>query len=515
MKGKSRLALGASLICFVALAGLYFALKIWMPFMWAILAPGLVGFGLWLYLVRHELIELFKMKSTKQGLNMGALVLIVLFFLVIVNYLAAKYYKTFDFSGNSINTLSAQSEKIISNLDANLIVKFFYKNGADRVEENKKSFRELIKKYQDKSDKVQFEIVEMNENAKLAKDFQATKGAGEAFIEFKGNKNRIENYTEQDFTNAVIKVTRTVRKNIYFLTGHKERNPDKETDESGVSSFKQMLEKNSYIVKTLSLVTQPEIPEDAHAVVILGPEQNFQSFEIKAIENYLEKGGSVLLTLDERNASGLQPFLSSVGLEFENFYVFNVYNTPMGQVVNAQSPTVAVNYSSASSITQLFGPKEMTVFRQPHALKVVKLPESMKLEILVKTPENSVALKELDSQDYFGQPQSFNLGVEIRGKYGKGEKEFDLVVFSDADFMSNILLYQNLNRDLSLNTIGALAKETDLISISAKEVGPTKLLVAPPEFSQFFKFVIGAIFLPIPILLMIISIVLWLRRRHA
>lgn len=515
MGGKSRLALGASILCFVALAGLYFALKVWMPFMWVILAPGIAGLVLWLYLDRKAIFELFTMKSTKQGLNMGALVLIILFFLTIINYLGAKYYKTFDFSGNSINTLSDQSDKILKSLDGKLVVKFFYKNGADRVDENKKAFRDLIKKYQDQSDKVQFEFVEMNENAQLSKDFGATKGPGEAFVDYKGNKNRIENYTEQDLTNAIIKVTRSTKKIIYFTEGHKERNSDQDKDESGVSNFKQMLEKNSYVVKTLSLASLPEIPADADAIAILGPEQNFQAAEIRALENYLEKGGSVLLALDDRSVGGLQSFLLPLGIELENFYVFNVYSTPLGQVVNAQSPTVAVNYSAMDPITKVFGPKEMTVFRQPHALKLSKTSDVIKTEIIVKTPANSVALKELDSKDYSGDPRSFNIGVHVTGKFGKSDKEFNLVVFSDTDFMSNILLYQNLNRDLALNSIAALVKETDLISVSAKETGPTKLLVSPPEFNQFFKFVVAGIFFPLPVLLMIVSLVLWLRRRHA
>lgn len=515
MGGKSRLALGLSLFSFLILAGLYFAIKIWMPFMWVILMPAVLGFIAWFYLEYKNIYELITMKSTKQGLNMGALVLIAICFLVVINYLGAKYYKTFDYSGNSFNTLSEQSQKIINNLDSPLVVKFFYKNGVEHVDENKKLFRDLIKKYQDVSDKVQFEFIEMNESAKLAKDFGATKGAGEAFIDFKGNKNRIENYTEQDFTNAVIKVTRTTKKIIYFVTGHKERDLEQEKDETGISSFKQMLEKNSYITKSLSLIAEPQIPADANAVVIAGPQQNFQPLEIKALESYLEKGGSLLIALDDRNSAGLLPILNSAGLDYQKLYIFNVYNTPMGQVVNAQSPTVAVNYSSASEITKMFGPKEMTVFRQPQALTITKLPESMKAEVLVKTPETSVALKELDSQDYTGEPQSYNLGIEVRGKFGKSEKDFDLIVFSDADFMSNILLYQNLNRDLAMNSIATLAKENDLISVSAKEVGPTKLLVAPPEFNQFFKFVIGGVFLPIPVVLMIISLVLWMRRRHA
>lgn len=515
MSGQGRLALGASVVCFIALAGIYFATRVWMPFMWGLVVPGILGLIFWTYYDRKKLQEFFMMKSTKQGLNMGALILIIISLLTIINYLGGKYYKTFDFSGNKINTLSDQTKKLLSSLDSDLIVKYFYKNGADHVDDNKKTFRELIKKYQDESTKVQFEFIEMNDQAKVTQDFGATKGTGEAFLDYKGNKNRIENYTEQDLTNALIKVTRGQKKTVYFLEGHNERNTDQDKDESGLSGFKQMLQKNSYLTKNISLTVQPEISKEADALLILAPTQNFQSFEIKTVENYLEKGGSVFLALENRNTAGLQALLSSLGIELENFYVFNVYSTPMGQVVNAQSPTVAVNYSPTNSITKVFGANQMTVFNQPNALKITKTPESMQAEVLVKTPPNSVALVDLNSKEYLGNPQAFNLGIEIKGKYKKSDKEFTFIVFSDVDFMSNLLLYQNLNRDLALNSIAALVKETDLISVSPKEPAITKLLLSPPEFNQFFKFVVLGLFFPLPIVFMGVSLVLWIRRRHA
>ena len=515
MSGQSRIALSASLFCLIALGGLYFATNVWMPFMWALLVPGIFGFFYWFYNDRKRIIEFFSMKSTKQGLNMGALILIVVVFLVIVNYLGGKYYKTFDFSGNKMNTLSDQSKKILSNLDSQVMVLFFYKNGSERVEDNKKLVRELIKKYQDESTQIQFKFIEMNEQTKLTQDFGANRGSGETFIEYKGSKNKVENYTEQDLTNALIKVTRTKKKTIYFVEGHNERNADQDKNELGVSSFRQMLEKNSYITKTLSLALQPEVPSDADALLVLGPTQNFQTFELKSIENYLVKGGSVFLAFENRNTVGLQPILNSVGLELEKFFIFNVYTTALGQVVNAQSPTVAANYSSTSSVTKVFGSNQMTVFSQPNALRVTQTPATMSAEVLVMTPANSVSLKEIDSKDYFGEPQSFNLAVEIKGKYQKSDKEFTLIVFSDVDFMSNLLLYQNLNRDLALNSVAELAKDSDLISVSAKEPTATKMLLPPPEFNQFFKFVVLGLFLPLPFVFLLVSLMLWFKRRHA
>ncbi len=516
MSQKGRLFFAAFVFSFICLGGLFFALRIWMPFMWVIVGTGLFGLLGWFYHDKKTLIEFFTLKTTKYGIDMGALIFLAVLFIAVVNFVGARHSKTFDFSTNQINSLSDQSKKLISSLTTELQVKFFYKNGADRVDENKKLFRDLVKRYQDINSRVIFEFVEMNEKAKLTQDYGASKGSGEAFIEYHGHKNRIENYTEQDFTNAIIKVTRTKNKTVYFLEGHSERTTEDEKSDASLFGFKQLLEKNSYNVKKLSLISVPEVPEETDALIIAAPTQSFQDHEVRAIENYLKKGGGVFIALDsDKIPLGFQKILNTVGLELQSLYVFNVFNTPMGQVVNAQSPTVAVQYSSSSEITKVFGPNQMTVFRQPHPFKDLPRSEKIKVDYIVKTPESSVALKDLDSTDYTGQPQSYHLVAEVKGQYIDSDKNFSMVVASDIDFMTNILLYQNLNRDLALNSVSSLTKELDLISVAPKETSATKMLLSPPEFNQYFKFVVVGLFFPLPILFMMVSLVLWYRRRHA
>lgn len=516
MSHKGRLSLAVGIFCLVCLCGLYFSLRVWMPFMWGVLIPSFIGFLGWVFYDRKILYEFFSLKTTKFGIDMGSVILLSVLFIAVINFVGARHSKTFDFSVNRVNTLSEQSQSLAASLQSDFSVKFFYKNGVDSVDYNKATFRDLVKKYQDVNPKIQVEYVEMNEKAKLTQEFGATRGVGEAFVEYRGNRNRVENYTEQDFTNAIIKVTRTTKKTIYFLEGHGERSIDDEKDEGSLFGFRQMLEKNSYIIKKLSLVSTNEIPQETDVLVIAAPTQSFQDHEVKAIEAYLKRGGSVFVALEgTRTPTGFQKIMANVGVELENFYVFNVFNTPKGLQVNAQSATVGIVFSAASDITRVFNSTQMTVFLQPHALKDYPHSDKIKIDYIVKTPETSVALKELDSSDYIGNPQSYNLAAEIKGPYLDSDKIFHMVVTSDIDFMTNILLYQNLNRDLALNSISILAKDKDLVSISPKEAGVTKMLLSPPEFNQFFKFVVVGLFLPLPFLFMIISLILWYRRRHA
>ncbi len=515
MSPKGKILLLVSATSFLSLMGLFFALRVWMPFMWVVVVPAIAGFVAWIVVDRSLIAGFFGLKATKHGANMGLLIAITLSLLTAINFLSSRHHTAFDFSSSSINTVSDQSKQLLKALDTDLNVKFFYKTGAERAEDNKKIFRELVKHYQDASHRIVLEIVEINENPQLAEEFGANKGTGEAFIQYKGGKNRIESYTEQDFTNAIIKLTRKEKKRIYFLQGHNERSIDDEKSEISLFGFRQMLEKNSFDVKKLSLGSGETVPADAHVLVIAGPTQQFQAAELKAIESFLEGGGNMLLMLDERETLGLADLLKKMGLEFENHFVYSVLNTTVGKVVNPQAATIAEDYSPVNEITKVFTSNQMTVFRNPHSLKSFGKPEKITTEFIVKTPKTSVALDRPDSKDYTGEPRSFNFGAMVRGSLNSSVKEFTTVVYSDADFASNILLGQNLNRDLALNTVSFLAKETDLISISPKEPLASKMLVSPPEFSQFFKFTVVGLFFPLPFVFMILSLVLWHKRRHA
>ncbi|MNL51037.1 hypothetical protein D3C87_1741030 [compost metagenome] len=105
----------------------------------------------------------------------------------------------------------------------------------------------------------------------------------------------------------------------------------------------------------------------------------------------------------------------------------------------------------------------------------------------------------------------YTLVDEVTGTWPGGDKPFAMIVAGDVDFLTNQLLYQNLNRDLVLNAIASLAKEENLISITPKEAQATQMFMTETKFGIFlFAFII-----PLPILLLGISISLWMRRRNA
>lgn len=509
MSKLSKLSLlfsGISLVCLIlgrlALGG-------WHHFLWVPLIFFLVLLILPLVKEGRFIVEFFGMKTTKRGLSMGTLILLVLAGLVIVNVIAVRKYKTWDFSTARANTLSEQSIQLVKGLKSDLKATFFYKNGAEGNQENRQAFRELIKKYQDQSDRISLDFVEVDERPDLANEYGVNKGSGVVFLEYQGRRNRIEKIDEQEITGALVKVTRESDKVVYFVVGHGELDLEDARDPQGLNALKMLLANNRYDVRSLPLSLSPKVPADADVVAVVGPRQNFTAQAIDALEAYLKQGGSVLIALESKQEAGLGPLLAKFGIKVENNYVLNVVETPVGKGIQ-QGATMAPNFSSEHEITKVFNRNEIVLFKMPTALKRGTVPPTMTLVDIVRAQDGSMAFPDLKITGE-GPTGAFPIAMAAQGKMTPESKDFRLVVVGDADFLSNGMLYQNLNRDLALNTMASLAKEENMISITPKEPAITQMSLNDSGMSLF----IWAFAVPLPLLMLGLAIGLWTRRRFA
>lgn len=499
-----------SVISLVALIVVRLMLGVWMPFMWAPLALFVIFIVGGVWLDRTLWLELVTLKTTKNGLSMGSLILLVFIGLVAVNFIGARKTKTFDFSMAQVNTLSDQSIKLVKSLNEPLKVMYFYQKGAQGVEENKKAFIDLVRKYQDQSDRVGLEFVEVNQRPDLAEKYAVNRGSGLVLVEYQGRSSKIEKIDEQELTGAIVKVLREKDKNIYFVIGHGERDLNDNKEATGYALFKNLLEGNRYKVMPLNLNSTGAVPTDADVVFVAGPTQAFADLEIQALENYLRKGGNLVLAFEAKSDAGLTLMLTQMGLILDPLYIAQVIETPLGKAINPSS-TPVTDFSATASITKPFGQGQFLNMRLPSPLRrMSQIPEGLSIEDLAKTGPNSIAFSDLAFKDQKGQGP-FVMASMVKGKYSGSEVEFQAVVIGDADLFNNQMLYQNLNRDMALNTVAALVKEENLISITPKEVRKTEMQLTESNFYLYvFLFI-----LPLPILFLVLSGLTWYRRRYA
>lgn len=509
----SRLGKGLFLIAglsIVAFLVTRFILGGFHPALWIPLGMFVIGFMGALWADRSIYFDFLTMKTTKHGMNMGVMILFVLVMLAALNFVSLRHYKTFDFSLAQQNSLSDQSVKVLKNLDSDLKIIFFYKEGADGAQQNRKAFQSLVKRYQDVSSKVNLDFIEVNKRPDLAEQYSVNKGGGIVFVEYKGKKNRIDKIEEQEITGAIIKATREKEKMVYLVTGHGEGTLEDTRDTAGLSQIKSLLEGNRYQLHPLPLATKPEIPKDADAVLIIGPKQSFLDIEIKVLEKYMQEGGNLFVAIDPSMDHGLTGFLEKAGVKLINNYVVTVMDTAMGRMVDP-SVTPGSEFSITNNITKVFGKNEFVLFRMPQGITKGTLPQGITFDEIVKTASDNSYAYPNSKFEGEGVKGPYTLVAALKGKWPEGTKDFQLVVAGDGDFLNNQMLYRNLNRDLFLNSVLTLAKEENMVSITPKEISATELTLTENKFYMFiFAFVI-----PLPLLMLGTSGYLWYRRRNA
>lgn len=508
MKKLSKIFLIFALIAFIGFVITKSLLGSWMPFYSILLGFCSAFLGLAAYMERKNLTDFFAMRTTKHGMNMGAMVVLVLVLVILTNYIAVKRNKTWDFSQAQINTLSEQSIQIVKNLKSEVKISFFYKDGTQGVDENRKAFRDLIKKYQDQSNLIRLEFFEVNQNPQKAEEYGVTKGSGLAFVEYGSKRNRIEKVDEQEITQAIIKVTREKMKNVYFITGHGEADTEDSQEASGLNAFKLLIENNSFSVKTLNFVSQPQIPGDADSVLIIRPMRTFSKYEIDELEKYLKRGGNLLLALEPNKTVGLESLLAKMGIFAENNFVKSSYRG-IGFI---EGGTIGNLFSASSPVTRVFqNQADIVRLDWPMSFKKANVPEGIQVETLVGADENAVSFRLPDTNSGLLTKGPFDFAFEVNGTLPGGEKPFQLLVYGDGEFFANHMLYQSLNRDLALNSVSHLAQEEGLISITPREVKRTELMVTTAKQGTFYLM----LFL-LPVMLLIVSITFWYKRRgHA
>lgn len=487
----------------------------WHNAMWAPLAIGLAFFCLAMVKDARFFYEFLTMRTTKHGMNMGALILIALVGLVSVNFLAVRYEKKFDWTSEGLNSLSEQSVKAAQGLkqDVELTLLFRKDQESASIERNVK---DLVAMYQNASKKIKFSSHSVLTRPDLAQKLDFNAGAFGFFLVVGDRHFKIDQTTEEEITKALIKAGRDKKKVIYFTTGHGEKELEPRKPET-ISDLKQELE-SVYEVKPLALFqVGNKIPADADAVAIIGPQQQFLEPELQALRDYARRGGHFLLALDPGTRHNLALLTKSFGVEFKNNYILD----PRANIPGAGNiAALGSEFSKLNEITRSMPSGSFAIFLMASALaKAPDAPEGLIFDEIVKTEGPTVTANGLEPDAKMISQGQFAIVVTTKGRLPAGAdatkepvgQEFSAVIAGDSDFLSNTLIGNNMNRDLAMNAFSSLAKDQDLISIRPKSPKGTKLeLVGNQMPILFFGFL-----LPLPVLMFFTGGFVWWRRRAA
>lgn len=457
---------------------------------------------------RSRLKQSFSSRSVLYGTNTLILTIIVLGILIFINLLAFRHKQRFDFTEGGFYTLAPQTKKLVSNLPREVkLTAFFQTESPEKI-----AFTNLIAGYLEETNNIKLHYIDPDKNPAVTKQYGVTT-YGTVALESGTKETRIQNPTEENITNALLKVTRDEQKVIYFLEGHGENNIEGNDDES-YSTAKKNLEQDGFIAKRLLLLQSGKVPEDASVLVVAGPKKPIQEEEKKIIDDYLNSGGAVFMLIDPKSESNMETFLKKWGIELGD----NIVIDPMSKLFGGDFAAPVVNQYTKHEITSDF--VLATIFPIIRSVHSVPVSDITTTELL-KTGANSWGESSLvtgtvnyDKGEDIKGPVSVSV-IATKNIAGKTDEDkpslkATLLVVGDSDFSNNRYTNFSGNGDFFLNAVSWLAEEEQLISIRPRERKST-----PIEMTQTLGnsiFAMGIIVFPG--LIATIGIRIWWRRRR-
>jgi len=435
----------------------------WEPVPLGLIISGIVITGLWLLFTARDR-NWWSRRSTQAGTNALIATLSVLAILGLINFLAVRYPVRIDFTETQLYTLAPQSRQLVRNLPQPVKVWIFDRN-QDAQD------RELLENYRRQNSQFLFEYVDPQAQPGLAQKF-GVKQFGEVYLEALQRRRLVQVVSQQErlsevrLTNALQQITNNRTSKVYFLQGHGETSI---SGEGGISQALSLLGEKNYINEPLNL-TQQRFPQDAAAVVIASPKRTLFAPEVKALSDYLNRGGSLLIMLDPNTNPGLDSLLKNWSVGLDQRLIIDPAGASIGY-----GPTVAVvNTYGNHPITKDFG-DGISFYREARPIEVKQVAGVQATPLLLTNPQ-SWGESDLQASDLQFDPARdrngpLTLGVALSRKLTAPQsKEARLVVIGDSDFATDGLFERQLNGDVFLNSVSWLSKQDEqLLSIRPKE----------------------------------------------
>ncbi len=527
----------AGLAAFIAVC-VYIVVPKWSVWLQISLVVLIVGLVIYVALAPGQLRQAVKGRRMRYGFNALLLSLAFLGILIVVNYLIFYNAKMnpkltrWDLTENQSNTLASETLDALSKLPDVVHAQAFY---SPRLNSGIDTTRALLDKYAKNSKgKFAYEFIDWEKKPTVAQQAGITND-GQVVLNMGDRKELISVVNEQEITSGLVRLISNEKRVVYFLQDEGENDPNNTATDAqshAMSRIRDSMEGKNYTVKTLKLVVDKNVPQDAQIIVIAGPTQPLSADSVNLLATYLQNGGS-LIVLEGPMFDNAENLLTADPLVD---YLSKTWGITLGNDVvitlEANQPTltaVAAAYSN-HVITQKMGAYTPS-FPLARSVQVATSMSGLTEQDLVYTTQNyqncypacSWATTDIAGLIAWAKgtqsspPQSAKdlMGpVPIAAAAENSTTKARVVVFGSSDFASNA--YQTPgNQDLLLNAIDWSAKQEQLINLTPKATKDRTFVASVlkyPTITTNLLF-LGAVFI-LPGAVIFAGVVAWVIRRR-
>ena len=498
-----------SLASVLAAAGYYIVQK---RFDWVLgLFLGLIVIGVALYgildpgRVRLALTG----RQARYGSNATVLTIAFLGILIVVNVLIYNNSKRWDLTQDKTHTLAPETINALKKASSKVMAVAFF-----TPQTPSDTARQLLTDFKANSGgNFDFKFINPVDDPIAAQTAKITQD-GSIVVQLGGRQEVVKSTTEQELTAAIIRLSASGQKVVYFLTGHGEYDPNG-SDNTSLGQVKAAMEAKSYVVKQLSLITDHKIPDDAAVIIVSGAQKPVSTDEVNLIKDFVTRGGGLIVMADPTpvtqfgdSPDPLADYLDqSWGIKLGNDFIIDQ---------SSQYASLAVadpnGYGNHAITSNLKG--KYVVFPAARSVQIRSMDNITQVDLAKTT---TAAYAETDLAALKQNQAQFNQGKDTAGPVPlavaaeNSTTSARVVVVGNSSFAINAYFPSYGNEDFFMNSVDWAAKQDILISLTAKS--STQRVLVPPQTAAMGLILLGSVFV-LPGSILAIGILVWVQRRR-
>jgi ABC-type uncharacterized transport system involved in gliding motility auxiliary subunit len=454
--------------------------------------------------------------------NTALTALAVLAALVAINYIAYKKNQTWDLTAERIFTLSPQTRSTVQGLKEPVRVVGFLPTSHPAYE----ALQDLFHRYQALApEKFDYTFKDPRRHPDLAAKYQLREGQVKVVLLRGEGANEshttLNEPSEQELTNALLKLGQVGEQKVYFVVGHAEwplepMGTDPSERASAVSEMRKQLIEEGYTPEPLNLAGKTEVPRDAALLIVAGAKTPFTAPEAEAVRKYLGQGGRMLYFAEAQVDAGpeMAKVLAELGIEVDPGIAADAQ-------FNSGSPYVVLSlFYSQHPVSSPLQERQLNIeIPSARSLTLVRqgLAEGITVQPVVLSSPYAWVETAPDSNP---QPSSGEktgqltlVAASTRLTSGISDKRTDetrLLVVGDSDLLVDANWGHEANRNLVLNAVAWATNQLANITIRPPDRASSTLQISQETMSRL-RFISTDL---LPLSLLGLGLAIWLSRRN-
>lgn len=469
----------------------------------------------------------FRTMTFRHGTFSMAAVLFVIVIAVLINLIAGQLpskAKELDISDNKIYEISKTSRNFLKKLDKKIQMTVIAEE--DSIDERLEVFLDkytalsenitvetvdpvlhpdVLSEYDTESDTIIVECEETGLSQTIAFSDILVQDASSYY--YTGSSTISSFDGDGQLTSALRQVTGSETKKLYYLTGHGEAEFS--------SSITNLMQKSGIEAEELNLLLKGQIAEDCDILILNGPTSDITKKEKKILDQYIKQGENVMILMSEKGpeSGNLADLLSAYQITMEKGYIADMERSYQGNYYSIFPNVTAAEEKLTDGLDT-----GMVLMTNSRGFTLGESSEEITVSSILETSSNGYVVTD-------DEEQQGTYAVGARASYTTESQDADeedaeaeetvtgtLTVYGSDSMISEMItdLFSGLdNETLFMNSILSVFDDMDNLSIEAKSMSVQYNAV------QYGGYISVILIFVIPIIILILGFVFWMRRRKA